>query len=311
MILSAAAGVGMWSRPCHAGSDGAVLRKALIRGFPDAGTLADLKAAGFEGMECQDWNVTPGKAAEAGELAKKAGVRIHSVMRGWCSFDDKDPATVDREIASMETALKAAQAYGADAVLLVPCRIEVRSMPQPWEFDIEFDEATCHVSRVVKGDNGPCREYMERQNMATDSSRKAIQRLIPVARETGVIIAIENVWNSLWVKPKLFASFVRSFNSPHVRAYFDIGNHVKFAPPEEWIRELGSLIAKCHVKDFKLNPDGHGGSFVNIREGSVNWPAVRSALSAVGYEGWMTIEGSGKLPLEEQNARLDRIIGGK
>lgn len=310
MILSTATGIGLLSRPGRAG-EGAVLRKALIRGLPDEKTLAELKAAGFDGMECQDWNVAPDKAAAARELAQKAGVRIHSVMRGWCRFNDGNPTVVDGEVASMETALKAARAYGADAVLLVPSRIETKAMPQPWEFDIEFDEKTCSVTRVVKGDNARFQEYMDLQNLATESSRKAVQRLIPVAKETGVTIALENVWNNLWVKPKLFASFVRSFNSPHVRAYFDIGNHVKYAPPEEWIRELGGLIAKCHVKDFKLNADGHGGGFVNIREGSVNWPSVRQALAAAGYEGWMTIEGSGKLTLEEQRARLDQIIGGK
>ena len=63
-----------------------------------------------------------------------------------------------------------------------------------------------------------------------------------------------------------------------MRAYFDIGNHVKYAPPQQWIRTLGKLIAKCHVKDFKLNADGHDGNFCEMRDGSINWPAVRQAL---------------------------------
>ena len=71
------------------------------------------------------------------------------------------------------------------------------------------------------------------------------------------------------------------------------------------------MIVKCHVKDFQLNPDGHGGEFVDIREGSINWPTVRQALDDIGYNGWMTIEGSGGLALEEQNRRLDLIVAGK
>ena len=75
------------------------------------------------------------------------------------------------------------------------------------------------------------------------------------------------------------------------------------------MKALGTNIAKCHVKDFKLNPDGKGGNWAQIRDGSVNWPAVRRELDAVGYAGWLTIEG-GNLPIAELSKRLDQIIAG-
>ena len=65
------------------------------------------------------------------------------------------------------------------------------------------------------------------------------------------------------------------------------------------------------MKDFKLNANGQGGSFCNIREGSIDWPLVRKELDKIGYNGWMTIEGSGGLSLEERSKRLDLIIAGK
>ena len=61
-------------------------------------------------------------------------------------------------------------------------------MPEPWEFDIEFDDKTGHVKRVVAGDNGPYQQYIEAQNIATDASRQAVQKLIPVAEKCGVIM---------------------------------------------------------------------------------------------------------------------------
>ena len=185
-------------------------------------------------------------------------------------------------------------------------------MPQPWEFDIEFDEQTGRVTRVVKGDNGPYEAYIKAQNQATDASRKAVEQLIPTAEKTGVVIALENVWNNLWVQPALFANFISSFDNKWVQCYFDIGNHVKYAPPEQWIRALGKLIVRCHVKDFKLNDDGHGGKFVNIRDGSVNWPVVMQELNKLGKEEmWMTIEGSGGLSIDDRSQRLDAIIAGR
>jgi len=283
------------------------LHKALI-GSPTEATLTSWKAAGFEGIEAGDRAASPEQAEKARKTAEKLGMKIHSVLYGWANFNHKDK--VEGDIASVATALRAAQGFGADAVLLVPCRTGGMPMPEAWEFDIEFDAKTNHVQRVVKGDNEEYQKYIEAHNDAIDASREAVRKLIPVAEKTGVVIALENVWNNLWVKPAIFANFVKSFDNPWVKAYFDIGNHVKYAPPQEWIRAIGKELVKCHVKDFKLNPNGHGGTFVHPRDGSIDWPAVRRELDNVGYNGWMTIEDGG-LPLEEFNRRLDLIIAGK
>lgn len=288
------------------------LKKALI-GAPKEETFVSWKAAGFDGMETRDWDVSPEEAAKGRKIAEKYGMPIHSVMRGWTKFNSPDAGKVADDVASMETSLKAAEAYGADAVLLVPCRLEEKlEMPLPWDFDIEFDEKTGMVQRVAEGDNSKYGPYIEAQNHATEATRKAVEKLIPVAEKTGVVIALENVWNNFWVKPKLFANFVASFKNPWVQCYYDIGNHVRYAPPEEWLRALGKLIVKIHVKDFTVDHSTpRGGSFVDIRDGDVDWPSVRKEIDRIGYNGWMTIEGSGKLSLEERNKRLDLIVAGK
>lgn len=303
---SAAAGVLAFGRITLAEGFRTTIRKAMI-GKPTEQWLKELKAAGFDGVESNDRHADPKDAQAARQLAESLGMRVHSVLYGWANFNTD---SVNQDIESVAQSLRTAAAYGADALLLVPCRIGGMKMPEPWEFDIEFDEKTGHVLRVVKGDNSPYKEYIEAHNHAIDTSREAVKKLIPVAEKTGVIIALENVWNNLWVKPAIFAHFVKSFDHPMVRAYFDIGNHVKYAPPVEWIRALGSMIVKLHVKDFLLNPDGKGGKFVHPRDGSVDWPAVRQELDKIGYNGWMTIEDGG-LPLEEFSRRLDLIIAGK
>jgi hexulose-6-phosphate isomerase len=286
------------------------LRKALIMEKPSEDGLKRLKDAGFDGIEAGI--VSQQEADKCRATAERLGMRIHSVLRGWAEFNSADRSKVEASFAKTEEALRAAQSFGADAVLLVPCRISGLNMPRPWEFQIEFDDKTGHLTRVAFGDNAPYIQYIQAHNQATDASREMVKRLIALAEKTGVVIALENVWNNLWVRPAFFRHFVASFQSPWVRAYFDIGNHVKYAPPEEWILTLGKLVAKCHVKDFKLNqhdPNGEG-SFVNIRDGSVRWPVVRTALEKVGYNGWLTIEG-GDLSLEEHSRRLDLIIAGK
>ena len=285
------------------------LHKAVIVNKPTEDELKRLKDAGFDGVEA---GILPPQEAEGCRaVAEKCGMRIHSVLRGWAEFNSDDPSKVAQTRAVTEDALRAAQAYGADAVLLVPCRIGGMKMPAPRQFAIEFDPQTNHLTRVVAGDNAPYADYLKAHNHAIDTSREQVKRLIPVAEKCGVVIALENVWNNLWVQPAVFQNFVASFNNPWVKAYFDIGNHVKYAPPEEWILTLGSLMAKGHVKDFKLSENDPGnGKFVNIRDGSVRWPVVRAALDKIGYNGWLTIEG-GDLSTAENSRRLDLIIAGK
>jgi hexulose-6-phosphate isomerase len=285
------------------------IQKAMIVGQITEAALQERKAAGFDGVET-NWVCPEEEAVKGRVIAEKVGMRIHSVLRGWMEFNSEDTAKVSEGLEKTSMALRAAKAYGADAILLVPCRIGGMPMPEPWEFDIEFDPATGHVKRVVKHENEKYAAYIQAQNRATDTSREAVEKLIPLARDLQVVIALENVWNNLWVTPSLFQNFVASFKSPWVKAYFDIGNHVKYAPPQDWIRALGPLIAKLHIKDFQLKPDGHGGKFVHPRDGSVNWPEVRRALAEVGYSGWATIEDGG-LSLEEFSKRLDLIIAGK
>jgi L-ribulose-5-phosphate 3-epimerase len=285
------------------------IRKAMIIGPVTEAALAPIKEAGFAGVETR--NVCGEKeAAEGRVIAEKMGMRIHSVMRGWMDFNSEDPKKVEESLEATRKALRAAKAYGADDILLVPCRVGGIPMPEAWDFDIDFDEKTGHVTRVAAGDNSKYEQYIAAQNRATDTSRAAVEKLIPLAEELKIIIALENVWNNLWVMPELYKNFVSSFENRWVRSYFDIGNHVKYAPPQKWIKTLGGLIVRLHFKDFKLNPDGHGGHFVHPRDGSIEWPAVRQALSDIGFDGWGSIEDDG-LPLAEFNRRFDLILAGK
>ncbi|MHC4624334.1 MAG: sugar phosphate isomerase/epimerase family protein [Planctomycetota bacterium] len=283
-------------------------RKALIVKKPNEETLKKVKDAGFDGIETGGASTV--EATKVRRIAERLGMRIHSVLRGWARFNSENPADLEETVGRTVNALQTAEVYGADAILLVPCRIKAQPMPEPWEFRIRFDKKSGHLTAITERDNGRYGDYIAAHNHAYETSQAAIRRLIGTAERTGVVIAVENVWNNLFVDAYHMAHFVDSFESPWVRSYFDVANHVKYSRPEEWIEVLGKRIVKCHVKDFKLNPDGRGGEFVNIREGSVNWPSVMKALRKAGYRGWMTIEGGEKLSLAERSRRLDLIIAG-
>jgi hexulose-6-phosphate isomerase len=289
------------------------IKKAII-GSPDEASFKRAKDHGFDGVQLHSWNHKPDDARRARELAEKIGVQIPSLIRAWVALDSPKPEEVDKIVASIETALLAAEGFGCTNILLVPALGPKVAIPPAHEFDIEMDEIGI-VSRVVKGDNAKYQPYIEAQNRATKSSWEVMKRLTPIAEKTKVVISLENVWNNLWVRPELFKKFIDGHKHPMVRAFFDCANNVKYGiPPETWIRTLGKSVMELHIKEYRLNPDGQSGVWTNLREDGIKWPEVRKALDEVGFDGYATIEESGakpNLPLEEQAKRCDLILEGK
>ena len=238
--------------------------------------------AGFEGIEMRTV-VKDEEAAEIREASKKTGLKIHSVMNleHWAApLSSADPAVVKRSVVGMETSLRNAALWGADAVLLVPAVV---------------DESTSY------------------QDAYTRSQRVIREQLMPKAADLKVVIAIEEVWNKFLLSPIEFARYVDEFDSRWVRAYFDVGNVVLYGFPQDWIRTLGSRIVKLHVKDFTVDRKSSRYSWVNLGEGDINWPEVRRALADIKFSGYMTTELSGgdAAYLKDVSARVDKILAGE
>ena len=267
------------------------LEKALIAQVADDATCERIAKAGFPGVELTRKGITVEQAIEGRRTAEKHGLRIHSLMSGGADFNNPDPDARKRSFDVMVERIQVTAAYSASTMLLVPCRVGGMTMPKPSQFSIDFDPQTLHVRTVVKGDNAPFAAYIDAQNRSTDLTREAVTKLIPVAAREGVIIALENVWNNLWVTPEFAAAFVKSFDSPWVKAYVDLGNHVRYTATENWLRAMGSLIVKLHIKDFRIDRSmKNDGEFVGLGRGSVNWKSVRDVIDEVRYNGWVTIE---------------------
>ncbi|MFN0124831.1 MAG: sugar phosphate isomerase/epimerase family protein [Blastocatellia bacterium] len=239
---------------------------------------------GFEGIEAQ--TITDPKVADEIKAASdKAGLPIHSVMNmghwEW-PLSSPNPEEVKKSIERMETSLRNAKLWGAQTVLLVPA--------------------------VVRPDT----TYVQ----AWQRSQPQIKKLIPLAQELGVIIAVEEVWNKFLLSAPDFNKYVDEFKSPWVRAYFDVGNVVMYGFPQEWIRTLGKRIVRFHLKDF----DTRNRQFVSLREGSIDWKEVRKAIGEIGYQGWLTVElgmnekekaAGHEAWLREVSRRVDQIYAGE
>jgi len=266
------------SIPVQAGQQGTKMRKALQFGMlpknlSNAEKFKLAKECGFEGIEgspMEDLTV----AEEMGKMARDAGVPIHSIVYGgWgAPLSDPNPEVQEKGLSGMRMALTSAKAFGCDTVLLVPAIV---------------------TETVGYGE-------------AYERSQKNIRKLLPMAEKLGVVIAVENVWNKFLLSPLEFARYVDEFESPWLKAYFDVGNVIIYGYAQDWIRTLGKRIVKIHLKDFKRK----GYEWTNLLEGDVNFKQVRRALDEVGYDGFLTPElrGGDKAYLTDLSERIDRIL---
>jgi L-ribulose-5-phosphate 3-epimerase len=236
------------------------------------------REAGFEAIECP---TTPEKekAEEILEASHKTSLPIHSVMNQehWRSpLSSPDPAVVEKSMEGMRTSLHNAKLWGADTVLLVPAVVTPEvSYAQAWE-----------------------------------RSQKQIRKLIPLAEQLKVIIGIEEVWNKFLLSPLEMARYVDEFQTPWIRAYFDVGNVAINGYPQDWIRTLNKRIIKLHIKDFSFRK--RVAEFTPLLEGDIDFKAVHAALIEIGYKGTATVElnGGDGAYLKEVNNRFEKILVG-
>jgi L-ribulose-5-phosphate 3-epimerase len=233
------------------------------------------------GFEVVQAPTTPDEhqAEEIKKAADNSKIRIDSVMNmdHWkYPLSSSDPRVVEKSLAGMRTSLQNAKLWGSDAVLLVPAVVN----PQT-----------------------PYREAWTR-------SQKEIRKLIPLAEELKVVIAIEEVWNKFLLSPLEMASYIGEFQSQWIKVWFDIGNVVLYGYPQDWIRTLGKSIVKVHLKDFKRKEDGY--AWVNLGDGDVDWAAVRQAFADTGYSGSVIAElkGGDETYLRDVSSRIDRLLLG-
>lgn len=200
----------------------------------------------------------------AAGLAREAGLELPSTMGPQFVdlFHLESEEALPEILARTERGLQSARALGATAILQIPGYVQVMWDPH---------------SPIVPYD------------VAFERSLAIYRELAPLAERYGVTLCLENVWNRFLLSPREMRELVDAIGSPHVRAYFDVGNVLATGFPEQWIRILGDRIGRVHLKDFRTAV-GNLQGFVMLLEGNVDWASVMTALCETGYQGYLTAE---------------------
>lgn len=233
------------------------------------------RSLGFEGVEIE----SPNKLDRDEVLAasQKTGLVVHGVVDSvhWVKrFSDPIAAVRAEAVRALKTAIDDAHALGATTVLVVPGAVRD---PERENYDQVWSRSHSEIASVI-----------------------------PYAKEKGVKIAIEVVWNDFITTPEAFVKYVDEFADPTVGAYFDCSNMIKYGRPSaEWIRLLGKRLLKFDFKGYSKQK-----GWVAIGEGDEDWPAIRAALGEIGYEGWATaeVDAGEREHLADVKRRMDQAL---
>lgn len=228
---------------------------------------------GLDGVELTvgdalDPNISSARCAEIRAYAESRQIGLKTLATGFywgCSLAAEDPGERAAAIEFTQKYLRIASWLGAGTVLVVP-------------------GATC----VAWDPSRPRQSYAS----VWDNSIASLKKLLPLAEELGVDVALENVWNRFLLSPMEWKYYLEQFDSSRIGMYFDVGNCCIYGVPTDYIDILGAKIKAIHIKNFSGEDCGGGlhGFGDDLLTGDVDFAAVFAALKHIAYAGPLTAE---------------------
>ncbi len=263
-----------------------------------------------------------GAAAARSVPAQEAGGRIRKAV-GWgmidrsLSVEDRFRLAKDVGFEGVEVSRHTRESEPDPKVLSRASEkvgIQIHGVVNSSYPDLEaaIDDAATYsattVLHVARTD--PEIPYMENYRR----TQAVIRGAIPYAEKKKVKILVENVWATFLIEPLTMARYVDELGSPWVKAYFDVGNVMRWGYPQHWIEVLGKRIDKIHLKEYSLKVamrEGMSKGFdFPIGQGDINWARVREELKKIGFQDWATAEvpGGDRQKLADISAQMDRVL---
>lgn len=148
-------------------------------------------------------------------------------------------------------------------------------------------------------------------NLTPEQNAEMYAKILPFAKECGVKIATENMWNwsdeknealpAACSDPASFNAHLDAVNDPYFVACLDIG-HAEMrglnTNAEQMVLALGDRLQALHIHDNDQWHDSHQIPFSM----NIDFDAIVKALKKIDYKGYFTLEASAYLENPKFNA---------
>lgn len=257
-------------------------------GVSSAEHEAKARPVGFKIGVC-DWTIKKKTDPASLEVAKRLG--LDGVQVDFGSGDDDlplfDPQLQKKFIEARKEHKIEISSLAMGILNNVPYKADRRAerwVPQAIDVAEAMEVGVILLAFFGKGD-------LKNDSRGTGAVVSKLKQVAPQAEKAGVTLAIES-----WLSADEHVEIIERVGSPAVKVYYDVANSNKAGYDiYREIPQLGKLICEFHAKDYE---DLYG-------KGSIDFERVRKAMDAIGYRGWLVMEGT-KMPLGvEESCRYD------
>jgi len=237
-----------------------------------------------------DWTI--GHRCDPAALARAKKIGLDGVQVDFGGGPSKDPALFDADLQKRYLEeVKTQEVRIASLALGVLNEVAYKSDPRAEKWvDQAIDVAQALRQRVIllaffsKGD-------LKNDKAGTDAVVGKLKNIAAKAEKARVTLGVES-----WLSAAEHLALLDRVGSDAVQVYYDVANSHKMGYDiYQEIRTLGKRICEFHAKDYD---DLYG-------KGSIDFPRVREAMDAIGYRGWLVMEGT-KMPMGiDESCRYD------
>lgn len=201
------------------------------------------------------------------EATRAAGLEISEVVVQQ-DLVQRDAAEMDARCSLIEDCIKAAADNAIPA-------LNVFTGPPPWD------------------SNAPRLGQDISHGEAWELVRQGYERVLSVAEEAKVYLAVEAVWGMLARDYYTLQELFRQVDSPYLAVNMDPSHFALYRNDIPWsVRQLSEKIVHVHLKDAIGLDTRQPGDFIFplLGEGMIDWEAFFAALDDIGYEGFCSVE---------------------
>ncbi|MBN1341343.1 MAG: sugar phosphate isomerase/epimerase [Phycisphaerae bacterium] len=246
--------------------------------------VRSIKSIGYDGVE---WTLahfnprtkSPAELERLVEITEEGGLEISE-------------AVVQQDVVCLDDAARADRIKLALECIDAAGEIGVRTLnfftgPAPW------DPTAPVIGRDIE------------MGTAWQQIIDAFDQFVPAAAQADVHLAVEGVWGHFCHDYFTTYPLIHHYRQDCLGVNFDPSHDVLYTHTDiGWIvRQWGPAIKHCHLKDAVGVPAGGKFLFPFLGEGHVDWTAFFTALDAIGFKGFCSVE-------FESFGYLDKIMDG-
>jgi inosose dehydratase len=167
--------------------------------------------------------------------------------------------------------------------------------------DIKKDIET-HVNhaKFIKNFGGKCLQFTNNsrpkdRNPSLEELKKYASNMSEVAKavkeETGLQVAYHNHMHQLGETPEEVEVIFTEMNHKYILAELDVAHYQQGGgKPAEAVLKYQDILYALHIKDTKPTNSSSGYQFVELGQGTVDFPAIFKNLEKIKFNKWAIVE---------------------